>query len=81
MHAHIVEPCETCRECELIRGHGYVRDVEKEIGTWTMFLDDKPKKVALKPLSQPVRTSAKVVRNDPCPYGSCKKYKKCHGQT
>ncbi len=29
---------------------------------------------------QPVRnTAAKVGRNDPCPCGSGKKYKRCHG--
>ncbi|MDR4501854.1 MAG: SEC-C domain-containing protein [Nitrospirales bacterium] len=27
-----------------------------------------------------VRTQEKVGRNDPCPCGSGKKYKKCHGQ-
>jgi len=30
--------------------------------------------------SQPVRTGQKVGRNDPCPCGSNKKYKKCHGR-
>ncbi|HMI54478.1 MAG TPA: preprotein translocase subunit SecA [Candidatus Saccharimonadales bacterium] len=30
---------------------------------------------------KPVRTGAKVGRNDPCPCGSGKKYKKCHGTT
>jgi preprotein translocase subunit SecA len=30
---------------------------------------------------KPVRTGAKVGRNDPCPCGSGKKYKKCHGVT
>ena len=29
--------------------------------------------------SKPVRTGPKVGRNDPCPCGSGKKYKKCHG--
>lgn len=29
---------------------------------------------------QPVRKAAKVGRNDPCPCGSGKKYKKCHGR-
>jgi preprotein translocase subunit SecA len=29
---------------------------------------------------QPVRTDRKVGRNDPCPCGSGKKYKKCHGK-
>jgi preprotein translocase subunit SecA len=28
---------------------------------------------------QPVRTAKKVGRNEPCPCGSGKKYKKCHG--
>ena len=28
-----------------------------------------------------VRTQPKVGRNDPCPCGSGKKYKKCHGAT
>jgi preprotein translocase subunit SecA len=31
------------------------------------------------PVQQVVRTSAKVGRNDPCPCGSGKKYKKCCG--
>ncbi len=30
---------------------------------------------------KPTRTAAKVGRNDPCPCGSGKKYKKCHGET
>jgi len=29
---------------------------------------------------QPVRTEAKVRRNEPCPCGSGKKYKQCHGK-
>jgi len=28
---------------------------------------------------EPVRTGPKIVRNDPCPCGSGKKYKKCCG--
>jgi preprotein translocase subunit SecA len=28
---------------------------------------------------KPVKVGAKVGRNDPCPCGSGKKYKKCHG--
>jgi preprotein translocase subunit SecA len=28
---------------------------------------------------KPIRTGAKIGRNDPCPCGSGKKYKKCHG--
>jgi preprotein translocase subunit SecA len=38
---------------------------------------------ARKPAKQEtvVRTTPKVGRNDPCPCGSGKKYKKCHGAT
>lgn len=34
-----------------------------------------------RPKTQPVRTEQKVGRNDPCPCGSGKKYKQCHGKT
>jgi preprotein translocase subunit SecA len=30
--------------------------------------------------SQPIQAGPKVGRNDPCPCGSGKKYKHCHGQ-
>lgn len=33
-----------------------------------------------KPKPQPVRVEQKIGRNDPCPCGSGKKYKHCHGQ-
>ncbi|MFN5183876.1 MAG: preprotein translocase subunit SecA [Bacteroidota bacterium] len=33
-----------------------------------------------KPKQQPVRAEQKIGRNDPCPCGSGKKYKQCHGQ-
>jgi preprotein translocase subunit SecA len=29
---------------------------------------------------QPIRVEKKIGRNDPCPCGSGKKYKSCHGQ-
>ncbi len=32
-----------------------------------------------KPKAQPIRAEAKIGRNDPCPCGSGKKYKNCHG--
>ena len=35
---------------------------------------------APKPKSQPVRVENKVGRNEPCPCGSGKKYKQCHGK-
>ncbi|MBK9283245.1 MAG: preprotein translocase subunit SecA [Sphingobacteriaceae bacterium] len=33
-----------------------------------------------KPKAQPIRAEQKIGRNDPCPCGSGKKYKSCHGQ-
>ena len=33
------------------------------------------------PAPQPIRVEEKTGRNDPCPCGSGKKYKKCHGAT
>ncbi len=33
-----------------------------------------------KPKIQPIRVETKIGRNDPCPCGSGKKYKSCHGQ-
>lgn len=35
--------------------------------------------VQQKPKPQPIRVEAKIGRNDPCPCGSGKKYKSCHG--
>ena len=35
---------------------------------------------AAKPKSQPIRVEAKVGRNEPCPCGSGKKFKQCHGK-
>jgi preprotein translocase subunit SecA len=32
-----------------------------------------------KPKIQPIRVEQKIGRNDPCPCGSGKKYKACHG--
>lgn len=33
-----------------------------------------------KPVKQPIKAEMKVGRNDPCPCGSGKKYKNCHGK-
>ncbi|MGA1197904.1 MAG: SEC-C metal-binding domain-containing protein, partial [Candidatus Latescibacterota bacterium] len=32
------------------------------------------------PKKQPIRNENKVGRNEPCPCGSGKKYKQCHGR-
>lgn len=76
---------ETCREAAYIDANGYVSDVESEIGWWSGFAEEPVKKMQFNetpivaPTVKPVRTDAKIGRNDPCPCGSGKKYKKCHG--
>jgi preprotein translocase subunit SecA len=42
--------------------------------------DDDADDIDWAPVAQPyVRDEPKIGRNDPCPCGSGKKYKKCHG--
>ena len=90
---HIAESFEECRQRELGRGEGYVRNVEKEMGWWSGFQVTKPQRSPAAPslsafiqkagATMPVPaspvSSTKVGRNDACPCGSGKKYKKCHG--
>lgn len=49
--------------------------VESREDTLTQEEGEKPK-----PKQQPMRAEQKIGRNDPCPCGSGKKYKNCHGQ-
>lgn len=60
-------------------GKGYVRDAEEEMAWWTGFQPESAKKPKLKSLSRAAQGQRKIGRNDPCPCGSGKKYKKCHG--
>ena len=39
-----------------------------------------PQATAPRPKAQPIRVEAKVGRNEPCPCGSGKKFKSCHGK-
>jgi hypothetical protein len=76
---HISRPYETCRDEQLGRGKGYVRSVKREIGWWAGFAEDQPDETRHAPAVDAVRQGPKIGRNDPCPCGSGKKYKKCHG--
>lgn len=40
----------------------------------------QPSGAAAAPVQQPIKRAAKVGRNEPCPCGSGKKYKSCHGR-
>lgn len=71
----IALPFEIIRDLELARGNGYVVDVETEISWWAGFVEDPPLNT-----SQALTLSGKKIgRNEPCPCGSAKKYKKCCG--
>lgn len=77
---HIARPYETCRDEVLGWGKGYVRSVKKEIGWWAGFKEeDKPARTKPSPAILPLRQGPKIGRNDPCPCGSGKKFKKCCG--
>lgn len=67
--ARLSEPFATHQARMRERDRGYVRNVQSAIG-W-MWRDETPAPV--------VRAVPKVGRNDPCPCGSGKKYKKCCG--
>jgi len=51
--------------------HREIAEFQKSNDQW-YFLDGRPPKV-----TQTIRTEPKIGRNDPCPCGSGKKYKKC----
>lgn len=65
-------------EClELLRASksGYLQDAWSEISWWACFSDGKHRADRW----EPVRHGRKLGRNELCPCGSGKKYKKCHG--
>jgi hypothetical protein len=56
------------------------RDATPDARAWAAPSRESARIVSPPPPAQPqVRESPKVGRNDPCPCGSGKKYKKCHG--
>ena len=59
----------------------YIEDTIAEMEWWACFREPKvyePPRILAQP--QPVTRTQKVGRNDPCPCGSGKKYKKCCGK-
>jgi len=75
---HLMRSFDACREELIQRKDGYVRKVKDEMSWWSGFREPREKPRAI-PASQPMRTGPKIGRNDPCPCGSGKKYKKCCG--
>jgi hypothetical protein len=58
---------------------GYPRDVAAEIAWWAGYHEDPPPPRPPPAPTTFVRDGPKIGRNDPCPCGSGRKYKKCHG--
>jgi preprotein translocase subunit SecA len=62
-----------------------IASIEESMAWWACFRPD-PEKAKIEPLkevaqAEPVQAGNKVGRNDPCPCGSRKKFKKCCGKT
>lgn len=76
-------PLERRRDELRQRGRGYLRDPETEIGWWAGYHEGQARTTqrSSSAAGTVVRDSPKVGRNDPCPCGSGRKYKKCHGAT
>ena len=70
------------------RRHQPITDVARETSWWQCFQDDPVLKAEREkvirqldvPPPKPYRAPPRIGRNDPCPCGSGKKYKKCCGR-
>ena len=75
-----------CRPSLPIAEQQQVRDTElpksdnRNIQTSRQEASPRPNNPSAQPKPQPVHVEKKVGRNDPCPCGSGKKYKHCHGK-
>ena len=76
---HILQDYNASCALELEHGKGYIHDVEKEMGWWSGFQEEKKPSFRETYTQHTIRKEPKIGRNDPCPCGSGKKYKKCHG--
>lgn len=75
---HLPRSLDECRNEMRRYRNGYIESAKKEISWWAGFSEPVEKPRAA-PAILPVRTSPKIGRNEPCPCGSGKKYKKCCG--
>jgi len=86
---HISLSLDECRASLPLDKRGYVRDVVQDMGWWASFTEDDDSLDEYDEFDFEdddafatdtyVRDGPKIGRNDPCPCGSGKKYKKCHG--
>jgi hypothetical protein len=61
------------------RNDTYITDVAHELSWLYRPPEHSERPTPPPPVCHPVRTEPKIGRNDPCPCGSGKKFKKCHG--
>ena len=54
-----------------------IDDTIKELENWAMFEEDKPVTQTTQKATKTIKATRKIGRNEPCPCGSGKKYKKC----
>jgi hypothetical protein len=67
------------RRLQTDRHHRMVNDTIKETEWWACFKPEKKRELPVEVPSSIERTHPKVGRNEPCPCGSGKKFKKCCG--
>lgn len=66
-----VEFIATVKHCNQLHNMRELSEFRRDDGKW-YYVDSKP-------IDEPKSSSKKIGRNDPCPCGSHKKYKKCCG--
>jgi hypothetical protein len=76
---HIHADFQVSRALELEHGKSYIHDVEKEMGWWASYHEERAPGFRQTYTQHTIRKEPKIGRNMPCPCGSGKKYKKCHG--
>ncbi|MBK9098115.1 MAG: preprotein translocase subunit SecA [bacterium] len=67
-------------EVQQQRRQPVTRMTESKAVTTNIGLQQKPSSAQVAGKMQPIQIAEKVGRNDPCPCGSGKKYKQCHGK-
>ena len=45
-----------------------------------IFYEDVPEDIGIEPITEPLQAAPRIGRNEPCPCGSGKKYKRCCGR-
>lgn len=79
-HAQFVNDDEVKRMEEQARAQAQAQSLQFEHDQASALAPEKPEKADEEQAKPFVRDGQKVGRNDPCPCGSGKKYKQCHGK-